>query len=107
MSYTLEFSNGLKLEDLTRNVDVYSSARELTREMFAGGMKRVKVVASSDDEEEAIDPRSGEYENCELLLCVKVGEEWQLAFRPVPHETLEHLKNRADLDYLLMITEEA
>ncbi len=105
MSYTLALSNGKVFTGLDVSGTCFVSNTPVHAEDFTGGMNRVVLSGTPDDEFSA-----APYENGELPL-VRFGRVFQadgkyyFYFETVSQEELERESARADIDYLAMMME--
>lgn len=104
MSYTLALSNGKVFTGLAISGTCFVSNSPVYEADFTGGMNRVVLSGTSDDEFSA-----APYENGELPL-VRFGRVFQadgkyyFYFEAVSSEELARESTRADVDYLAMMT---
>lgn len=94
--YKITLANGTVIENLKRNGSNYISDKELTADVFLGNLAKVIV---NDGERDTV------YENMELVQIVKYGEEYWFVLRTMTKKELQDLKNRADIDYLAMMSD--
>lgn len=113
--YTITLNDGTKIENLTMNGNNFITNESITREIFSGNLKHVKIESDNlpDMTQEFPDfenfddiSRTGEFENCELSHYIKdaKGRIW-FVIREIPSEKLERMKIRADIEYLAMMTD--
>ena len=104
MSYTLALSNGKVFTGLAISGTCFVSNSPVYEADFTGGMNRVVLSGTSDDEFSA-----APYENGELPL-VRFGRVFQadgkyyFYLEAVSSEELARESTRADVDYLAMMT---
>ena len=85
-----------KKHNLRLNGNNYISDKELTADVFLGNLAKVIV---NDGERDTV------YENMELVQIVKYDEEYWFVLRTMTKKELQDLKNRADIDYLAMMSD--
>lgn len=94
--YKITLSDGTVIDNLKLNGNNYISNSELTDDMFLG--KLDKVIINDGEKDTA-------YENMTLVQIVKYDEEYWFILRPMTKRELRDLKNRADIDYIAMMTD--
>ena len=104
MSITAKFSNGTILTGLEQNGDCLVSKAPVTPEMIQDGLH--KVIFSSDGEgfEPAGRYYAGEHSNMIFGDIFTVDGEYYFWLDEMSPEELNRLKNRADIDYLALMT---
>ena len=102
MSYTVELSNGKVFTGLEQNGTCYVSKVEVKASDFAGGTRRVKVKQIVEGQPTAMET---ELECAELGSVFQVDGEWYFWFVERSAEELERMKDRADIEYLAMMSE--
>lgn len=94
--YKITLADGTVIDNLRLNGNNYISDKELTADMFLGNLAKVIV---NDGERDTV------YENMELVQIVKHDEEYWFVLRTMTKRELQDLKNRADIDYLAMMSD--
>ncbi len=94
--YKITLADGTVIDNLRLNGNNYISDKELTADMFLGNLAKVIV---NDGERDTV------YENMELVQIVKYDEEYWFVLRTMTKKELQDLKNRADIDYLAMMSD--
>ena len=94
--YKITLSDGTVIDNLKLNGNNYISNSELTDDMFLGKLDKVII---NDGEKNTV------YENMTLVQVAKYGEEYWVILRPMTKRELQDLKNRADIDYIAMMTD--
>ena len=94
--YKITLADGTVIDNLRLNGNNYISDKELTADMFLGNLAKVIV---NDGERDTV------YENMELVQIVKYDEEYWFILRTMTKRELQDLKNRADIDYLAMMSD--
>jgi len=94
--YKITLADGTVIDNLRLNGNNYISDKELTADMFLGNLAKVIV---NDGERDTV------YENMELVQIVKYDEEYWFVLRTMTKRELQDLKNRADIDYLAMMSD--
>ena len=94
--YSLTLSNGVELQNLTRNGNCFiSSDTELTARIFEYNLRQVTL---SDGETQ------WQYQDLALVMLVHKETEVWFAFRELTTAELQMESLRADLDYIAMLT---
>ena len=104
MSCTISLSNGKVFTGLDVNNNCFVSKTPVYESDFEGGLKRVVLSGSieQDGETVPIEPRE--------LLHMKLGRVFQVEglyyfyFEEMTQQELEHLQDRADIDYLAVMS---
>ncbi len=94
--YKITLADGTVIDNLRLNGNNYISETELTDDVFHGKLDKVIV---NDGEGDIV------YENMELVQIVKYDEEYWFILRTMTKKELQDLKNRADIDYLAMMSD--
>ena len=94
--YKITLADGTVIDNLRLNGNNYISDKELTADVFLGNLAKVIV---NDGERDTV------YENMELVQIVKYDEEYWFVLRTMTKRELQDLKNRADIDYLAMMSD--
>lgn len=94
--YKITLADGTVIDNLRLNGNNYISDKELTADVFLGNLAKVIV---NDGERDTV------YENMELVQIVKYDEEYWFVLRTMTKKELQDLKNRADIDYLAMMSD--
>lgn len=94
--YSLTLSNGVELQNLTRNGDCFiSSDTKLTARIFEYNLRQVTL---SDGENQ------WQYKDLALVMFEHKETEVWFAFRELTTMELQMESLRADLDYIAMLT---
>lgn len=96
ITYKIILSDGTEIDNLSLNGDNFISATELTDSDFAGKLSNVTIVYGEMEEF---------HESMELIQCRKYGSEWWFIIRDIPESKLTEMKNRADIEYIAMMSD--
>ncbi len=103
--YAITFSNGYSLTGLKVNGSAFETSGAVDRERVLGGLRRVSIVQTGEDEGDALGVIvSGEYENMSLGYYGEHDGVTQLVLNSADPMEQEKLQNRADIDYIAMMT---
>ena len=94
--YKITLADGTVIENLKLNGNNFVSDREITSEMFGGNLSKVTI---HDGEKDTV------LKNMELVQIAKYGEEYFFILRQLTDKELQDIKNRADIDYIAMMTD--
>lgn len=94
--YKITLADGTVIENLRLNGNNYISDNEITADMFLGNLSKVTI---NDGEKDTV------YKNMDLVQIVKYDDEYWFILRTMTKRELQELKNRADIDYIAMMTE--
>ena len=94
--YKITLADGTVIDNLILNGNNYISDKELTADVFLGKLDKVII---NDGEKDTV------YENMTLVQIVKYDEEYWFILRTMTKRELQDLKNRADIDYIAMMTD--
>lgn len=94
--YKITLANGTVIENLRLNGNNYISDKEITADMFLGNLTMVTI---NDGEKDTV------HENMDLVQIMKYDDEYWFILRTMTKKELQDLKNRADIDYIAMMTE--
>lgn len=94
--YKITLADGTVIENLKLNGNNFVSDREITSEMFGGNLSKVTI---NDGEKDTV------LKNMELVQIAKYGEEYFFILRQLTDKELQDIKNRADIDYIAMMTD--
>lgn len=94
--YKITLADGTVIENLRLNGNNYISDSEITADMFLGNLSTVTI---NDGEKDTV------YKNMDLVQIVKYDDEYWFILRTMTKRELQELKNRADIDYIAMMTE--
>ena len=83
------------------NGNNFISKAEVTPATFAGKLSKVTISGDADADEAGL---IGEHSNMELVQIQKYGEEYWFILRDIPATDMERLQERADIDYIAMMT---
>ncbi|MBQ7216811.1 MAG: hypothetical protein IJS39_12610 [Synergistaceae bacterium] len=103
MSYSVILSNGTELRDLRLSGNCFVSKVPVSAETFSGGLDRVTISGTQD----GIEPCAyelGEHKAMELGRVFTVSGEWYFWLEEPSTEELRRLKDRADIEYIAMMT---
>lgn len=94
--YKITLADGTVIDNLRLNGNNYISDKELTADVFLGKLNKVVI---NDGERDVV------YDNMTLVQIVKYDEEYWFILRTMTKRELQDLKNRADIDYLAMMSD--
>lgn len=94
--YKITLANGTVIENLRLNGNNYISDKEITADMFLGNLSTVTI---NDGKKDVV------YENMDLVQIMKYDDEYWFILRTMTKRELQDLKNRADIDYIAMMTD--
>ena len=77
------------------------SKTKVTEETFRGKLSKVMITGDAEADEAGL---IGEHHNMELVQVKKYGAEYWFILREIPAAVLEKLQDRADIDYIAMMT---
>ena len=104
MSYSVRLSNGKSFGSLGTSADYFTSKSKVTAEDFAAGMDRV-VISGEPAEGESYPPiAAGTYTDLTLSHVFAADGLWYFCLRQPDYEAIEALRDRADIEYLAMMT---
>ena len=104
MSYSVRLSNGKTFAALGTSADYFTSKSEVKAEDFAAGMDRV-VISGEPDEGESYPPIPvGTYTDLSVRHIFAADGLWYFCFMQPDYEAIEALRDRADIEYLAMMT---
>lgn len=95
-NHSILLANGIALRNLGLNGNNYISSTEVKSSIF---LRNCSPVIFSDGITE------DRHEHMELVHILPMDGEWWIAFRDVPPSELQNQKNRADIDYIAMMTD--
>ncbi|MBR0168123.1 MAG: hypothetical protein IJQ08_05595 [Synergistaceae bacterium] len=98
--YSITFSDGAKLDNLTLNGNNFITSQEITEATFRGKLSRVKIECDDDG---VMNEMCGEFNNMELVQCKKYGSEYWFILREIPPEKFEMLRLAGNIDYVAMM----
>lgn len=104
MSYTVIFSNGKAFSGLEAAGDYFKSKSPVSSEDITAGLSRVVISASGGSEEFGAPTLPGTYTDLELFNMFEANGEWYFCLRQKDNTEAEALKDRADIDYIAMMT---
>lgn len=94
--FTIELSDGSKIEDLDLNGNNFISKTEITEDMFTD--KLTGVVISDGETEET-------HEQMEFVQVLDKDGEWWFVLRDLSQAELQHIQDRADIEYIAMMAD--
>lgn len=94
--YTITLADGTQINNLRVNGNNFISDTIIEADMFLGKCSRV-VINDGNSE--------NTYENLELVQIAKHNEEYWFVLEMLTKEELQRLKDRADIDYIAMMTD--
>ena len=100
--YTITFSDGSKLENLTLNGNNFITSQKITEATFRGKLSRVKIECDDDGMMSNV---CGEFSNMELVQCKKYGAEYWFILREIPQNKFEMMRLAGNIDYIAMMTD--
>ena len=83
------------------NGNNFISKEEVTADTFSGKLSKVVIEGDADVDEAGL---IGEHTNMELVQVQQYGSEYWFILRDIPAAELERLQERADIDYIAMMT---
>ena len=99
--YIVTLENGTTFSDLDINGSYFVSKTEVTRDMFNNWNGKYRVVSDNNSDELGI---VGEHTDCELKDVFKGARWWYFALGEIDKAQREALRDRADIDYIAMMT---
>ena len=105
MSYTLSLSNGKTFSGLDVNGNCFTSKVKISAEDFSGGLAHVTLSGEPDTDCGHAPFENGELPACRLGGVFFCDGLWYFWLMPYSEEELEHLQDRADIEYLAMMSE--
>ena len=100
-TFTVTLADGTQLVGLELNGNNFISKAEVTPATFAGKLSKVTISGNAEADEAGL---IGEHQNMELVQVKKYGAEYWFILREIPAAVLEKLQDRADIDYIAMMT---
>ena len=107
-TFTVTLADGTQLGGLVLNGNNFISKKEITADTFRGKLSKVTISGDAEADEAGL---IGEHHNMELVQIAHYTQEthgltdgWYFALREIPAAELEKLQERADIDYLAMMT---
>ncbi len=103
MTYTITLSNGKVFSGLRASGSCFVSKNKVTADDFSGGLKSVTVlpVPETSDEDAGV---TQTLKACKLGKVFVVDGEYYFWLEVPAQEELERLQDRADLDYIALMT---
>lgn len=95
--FSVELSNGVKIENLELNGNNFISASEITAEMFAGGLSEVHISGDKGT--------SYTINHAKLIQIIELDGKWWFILAETPAEELLFEKISSDIDYIAMMTD--
>ena len=105
MSYTLALSNGKVFTGLAISGTCFVSNSPVYEADFTGGMNRVVLSGTPDNEFAAAPYETGELPLARFGRVFQADGKYYFYFETVSPEELERESARADIDYLAMMME--
>ena len=107
-TFTVTLADGTQLGGLELNGNNFVSKKEVTAETFRGKLGKVTITGDAEADEAGL---IGEHSNMELVQVTHytqathgVDDGYYFVLRDIPAAELEKLQDRADIDYLAMMT---
>ena len=100
-TFTVTLADGTQLGGLELNGNNFISKEEVTADTFSGKLSKVVIEGDADVDEAGL---IGEHTNMELVQVQQYGSEYWFILRDIPAAELERLQERADIDYIAMMT---
>ena len=104
MSYTLTLSNGKVFSGLEVSGTCFVSGQPITEADFDGGLRHVVLAGTPEEFGETAPFEIGELPTVKLGSVFMVGDKYYFSIEPIDQTTLERERNRADIEYLAMMT---
>lgn len=99
--YNVTLGNGTTFQDLTVNGSYFVSKNEVNSNMFNNWDGKCTITSSDEADEFAL---AGNYQDWELKDLRKGAHAWYFAIGEIDKARLEAMRNRADIDYIAMMT---
>lgn len=94
--YKITLSDGTVIDNLRLNGNNFISNDTITENMFLGKLNHVEITDNENNTET--------HENMELVQVTQYANEYWFILRDISSEELEKIKQRADLEYIAMMT---
>ena len=94
--WKITLSDESEIANLGLNGNNFISKKEITEDMFDGKLHSVTI---SNGEHEEI------HEQMDLVQILKKEGEWWFILRDIPQAELQHIKDRADIEYIAMMSD--
>lgn len=94
--YKITLADGSVIENLRMNGNNFVSDEPISEDMFIG---KLSTVTINDGEKDIT------HKNMSLVQIVKYDEEYWFILRTMSDKELQEIKNRADIDYIAMMTD--
>lgn len=94
--YKITLSDGTVLDNLRLNGNNFISNDTITKNMFLGKLNHVEITDNKNN--------TKIHENMELVQVTQYANEYWFILRDISSEELEKIKQRADLEYIAMMT---
>ncbi len=104
MSYSVTLTDGTVFSGLGISGTCFTSKRPIRAEMFDCGTKKVTIQATGDDAGIESPYGLGEIEGLEFGRVFTVEDEYYFYFTRLSEEELSAMRNRADIEYIAMMT---
>lgn len=98
--YSITLSNGNSLDNLNVNGSMFISNSPVDPNTFTGGLREVTISCDGEDTNNL----TGTFAHMQLAVCEPHGTGSWFALYETPAEQLERLKDRADIEYLAMMS---
>ena len=99
--YTLTLDNGTTFLDLLVNGSYFVSKSEVTSSMFNGWKGKCRIELTSGEDTYNL---AGEHEGLKLFDLRKGAHAWYFAIRKISPDEIASERDRADIDYIAMMT---
>ena len=107
-TFSVTLADGTQLGGLVLNGNNFVSQKEVTADTFRGKLSKVTISGDAEADEAGL---IGEHHNMELVQIAHYtqavhgcADGWYFILRDIPPSELEKLQERADIDYLAMMT---
>ncbi len=104
MSYKLTLSSGKVITGAEVSGTCFAVKYEVQASEFGDGLFSVKIEPEGELEAGSEVPYGGELQGAKLGRVFRLGEEWYFYFEAKSAEELERMKDRADIEYVAMMT---
>ena len=107
-TFSITLADGTRLAGLELNGNNFRSETEISEATFAGKLSHVVISGDAEADEAGL---IGEHNHMELVQIAHYTQKvhgcpdgWYFILRDIPTAELEKLQQRADIDYLAMMT---
>lgn len=101
--YIINLSNGVNLENVHQNGDLFSVTGEMSREELEAGLGSVSIVGTPDMEYDL--NKSGAYKHLKVGYWREVGTTKEFTLVSRSEQEMRELELEAKLEYVAMMTE--